>query len=179
MTDAASRDASTGAHDAPATVHHDAGVLPDALAQHDAAVSHDAPDPCAGVMCNTPPQATCSNTTTLISYSATGTCSNGTCSYASTMQTCASGCDGDACVTSATDACGVCDRMWQCDAGLDQWSSIYDSSGLGCEDQRTGTTLRCDGDMDGGGTWATTSFGMALYFPGLQGSVEVDCYPPQ
>jgi len=85
-----------------------------------------------------------------------------------------------------TDACGVCDRYWQCDAGLDHWTSITDSSGPGCADDRTGTTLRCNGQIDNPsedsydqGTWNTTSYGMALTFGGINGfpSTEVDCYP--
>jgi len=88
--------------------------------------------------------------------------------------------------SAPTDACGVCDRVWQCDAGLDHWTSIDDSSGLGCADDRTGTTLRCNGQIDNPGedsydqgTWSVTSYGMALVFGGINGfpSTEVDCYP--
>jgi hypothetical protein len=82
----------------------------------------------------------------------------------------------------------VCDRDWQCDAADDEWDSVYDSSGLGCRDQRTGTTLRCNGTFDdpstdqyGLGTWSTTSYGFEMTFVGINGfpDTEVDCYPPQ
>jgi hypothetical protein len=205
VADSGSRDAAaTRKHDAPAidhhdaaehdaaehdaAAHHDAGVPLDAPAQHDAGIPLDAPDLCAGVTCDTPPPPTCSTTSTtmLVTYSATGTCSAGVCSYTSMIQTCAMGCNVDACVTSATDACGVCDRLWQCNPQLppDQWSSIYDSSGLGCEDQSNQIVLRCNGEVDdlgddmyGVATWNTTSFGMALIFPSFDGSVEIDCDP--
>jgi hypothetical protein len=152
-----------------------------------AATSPDAAqaDPCAGVTCDSPPAATCSDSATLVTYSA-GTCSAGSCSYSPATQACASGCYAGACVGAGTDACGMCDRVWQCDAGVDAWSSIYDSSGLGCADERTGTTVRCDGtfgnpdedDYDQG-TWSTTSYGFELTFVGINGfpDVEVDCYP--
>jgi hypothetical protein len=165
------------------------GVQLDAAASGDARVadagvtidaSPDAPpDPCAGVTCTTPPGPTCTNTATLVTYASTGTCSAGTCHYAATTQTCTQGCDVDACVTSATDACGVCDRDWQCDAALDHWSSFYDSDGLGCRDDRTGTTLRCNGSLDNDpdDSWMTTSWGMELLFGGVLGTHEVDCYP--
>jgi hypothetical protein len=54
-----------------------------------------------------------------------------------------------------------------------------------CQDTRTGTTLYCQhGDTinyadpnNNDGTWAMTSTGLALYFNGLQGTVEIDCTP--
>ena len=136
-----------------------------------------------------PPATTCKDSATLVTYASPGTCNPGTgaCSYAATPQTCTMGCFGQACVTSATDACGVCDRDWQCDAALDLWSSSADSSGLGCTDTRTGTTLRCNGQIDnpsqdsyGQGTWVTTSSGMVLTFGGINGfpSTDVTCTPP-
>ena len=45
-------------------------------------------EPCAGVVCNTPPSATCTGAATLKSYGAAGTCSGGTCSYAATTTSC-------------------------------------------------------------------------------------------
>jgi hypothetical protein len=135
-------------------------------------------DPCANITCDAPPPPTCSSTTTLVTASA-GTCSAGTCDYATTSQTCASGCVGTACVGPATNACGVCDRDWQCDAALDHWSSFYDSDGLGCADDRTGTTLRCNGSLDNDpdDSWIETTWGMELIFGGVLGTHEVDCYP--
>lgn len=181
----ASPDARAGLDDAlsiDAPVSLDAPTADaDAPAAADADVPVDAPpDPCAGVTCTTPPAPTCSDAATLVTYASTGTCTAGTCQYAATTQACAQGCDGDACVSPATDACGVCDRDWQCDAALDPWSSFYDADGLGCRDDRTGTTLRCDGSLDNDpdDSWMTTSWGMELLFGGVLGTHEVDCYPP-
>jgi hypothetical protein len=57
-------------------------------------------DPCAGVSCNSPPAPAClSGTTTLRTYSATGTCNNGSCTYGSFTDTaCVNGCSNGACV---------------------------------------------------------------------------------
>lgn len=52
---------------------------------------------CAGVVCNSPPSATCTTSEKLTSYAATGTCSGGTCSYAKSTTTCA--CESGACET--------------------------------------------------------------------------------
>lgn len=46
-------------------------------------------DPCTGISCNTPPGPTCQGTQRR-TYSATGTCSSGTCAYAPTDSTCSS-----------------------------------------------------------------------------------------
>ena len=178
--DRTSPDAPTGGSDAAPTDARSADASAMIDASPDARVMIDAPpDPCAGVTCTTPPGPTCTSTTTLVTYASTGTCTAGTCHYATTTQTCTQGCDVDGCVTSATDACGVCDRDWQCDAALDHWTSFYDSDGLGCRDDRTGTTLRCNGSLDNNpdDSWMTTSWGMELLFGGVLGTHEVDCYP--
>lgn len=60
----------------------------------------DAPpdaNPCNGVTCASPPVATCTSATTRRTYSATGTCSGGTCSYAPSDTACAFGCSGANC----------------------------------------------------------------------------------
>ncbi len=59
-----------------------------------------APDPCAGVTCATPPAPYCASATMLETFSASGTCSTGSCSYASTQATCAYGCASGACAAS-------------------------------------------------------------------------------
>ncbi|MDP3236177.1 MAG: hypothetical protein Q8N26_25535 [Myxococcales bacterium] len=68
------------------------------------------PDPCASVSCNSPPAADCFNSTTRRTYSAMGTCSGGTCSYAAQTFACDSPppptCSGNVLVTSA--AAGTC-----------------------------------------------------------------------
>jgi sulfatase modifying factor 1 len=48
-------------------------------------------NPCAGVTCNAPPAATCTNTTTRRVYATVGSCSNGRCEYAASDVPCAAG----------------------------------------------------------------------------------------
>jgi hypothetical protein len=55
-------------------------------------------DPCANVTCLTPPSAACADANTLRTYAQTGTCSGGTCSYASTDVNCPNGCAGGVCM---------------------------------------------------------------------------------
>ncbi len=55
-------------------------------------------EPCAGLVCDMPPAATCVDAQTLKVYSSAGTCSQGTCSYATVSVTCANGCSNGACV---------------------------------------------------------------------------------
>ncbi|MGH7327019.1 MAG: hypothetical protein ACREJX_01590, partial [Polyangiaceae bacterium] len=70
----------------------------------------------------------------------------------------------------------ICDRQWQCDADLDDWSSDGSSA---CIDSRTGTALNCDGTMQGGGTWSGDSSEVVLEFPNVGGGTfDVYCTPP-
>lgn len=55
----------------------------------------DGADLCSGVVCNAPPGPTCKDPATLETFSASGTCSAGKCSYPSTQKTCA--CAAGAC----------------------------------------------------------------------------------
>ena len=55
-------------------------------------------DPCTGVLCDSPPAPVCTNSTTLATYSASGTCAGGTCSYAKTTTKCSNGCQSGACL---------------------------------------------------------------------------------
>ena len=59
-------------------------------------------DPCAGVVCNSPPSTFCADSDTLRRYAATGTCSQGLCSYASTDTVCDNGCSAGRCITIIT-----------------------------------------------------------------------------
>ncbi|MBX3181660.1 MAG: hypothetical protein KF915_03445 [Polyangiaceae bacterium] len=54
-------------------------------------------DPCIGVSCNTPPAPTCEDASNRRVYEATGTCHEGTCSYASSLAPCPFGCQGNVC----------------------------------------------------------------------------------
>jgi hypothetical protein len=65
------------------------------------------PDPCAGVVCDSPPKASCPNPTTLRQPATMGTCRNGTCDYPSSDTSCASKspkCNEGACVACVNDA---------------------------------------------------------------------------
>jgi hypothetical protein len=66
-------------------------------------------DPCSGVQCLTPPAAACVDPSTLRSYSSSGTCVAGTCTYPSMTSFCAGGCVSGAC---QGDACAgkICDQ---------------------------------------------------------------------
>lgn len=54
-------------------------------------------DACDGVDCVTPPQAACTNATTLRTFSQTGTCSTGACGYVTTDTACPNGCEAGLC----------------------------------------------------------------------------------
>jgi formylglycine-generating enzyme required for sulfatase activity len=64
-------------------------------------------EPCAGIVCAQPPPATCSSPATRRSYGASGTCQQGTCSYAPTDTPCPYGCENGACKTTGCVA-GMC-----------------------------------------------------------------------
>jgi Cys-rich repeat protein len=101
------QEAGDAAHDGDA-----AEASPDAPDALDAAETGDADgatdadaqetNPCVGVVCSTPPANECASTTQLKVYSPSGTCDQGTCSYASSLTTCAFGCSQGAC---AGDPC--------------------------------------------------------------------------
>jgi hypothetical protein len=75
---------------------------------------------------------------------------------------------------SGLDACGICDRAWQCDADDDMWTS---SGSTACVNSRTGTQLNCDGTMQSGGTWSGDSSELILAFPSFSSTVDVTCTP--
>jgi hypothetical protein len=57
------------------------------------------PDGCGGTCgsCNTPPATTCVSSSTLRTFSSTGTCGSGACSYGASDTTCSFGCANGAC----------------------------------------------------------------------------------
>jgi hypothetical protein len=70
-------------------------------------------DPCAGVVCNTPPPSECRDNI-LTTYASPGTCTGGnddegSCSYSYTTVNCPYGCANGACNTTPTNACGSSD----------------------------------------------------------------------
>lgn len=65
-------------------------------------------DPCVGVTCNTPPDNKCASSSYLTANQSPGTCSNGTCVYASESVYCKFGCEngvcnGDPCIGTVCD----------------------------------------------------------------------------
>ena len=66
-------------------------------------------DPCAAVTCNTPPSPACPNTTTRRTFSATGTCAAGSCSYTPTDAACPFVCAGGACTGECVPGTARCD----------------------------------------------------------------------
>ena len=80
-------------------------------------------DPCAGVICSTPPATSCANASTKRSYSSNGTCGGGSCSYVSTDTLCPAPAAETAMCTS-----GVCD--FTCNTGyVRSGSSCISSAG--------------------------------------------------
>jgi hypothetical protein len=66
-------------------------------------------DPCAGMVCSSPPESTCADSFTLAVYASTGTCADGVCSYTDTTQPCPHGCVDGACRTPTCESAGsVC-----------------------------------------------------------------------
>lgn len=76
----------------------DASVAQDTNAGADSSVQTDvAPDPCLGKICDSPPPASCLDSTTQRRFDATGSCVDGTCTYQSQDTHCTFGCAAAAC----------------------------------------------------------------------------------
>ncbi|HKO46662.1 MAG TPA: SUMF1/EgtB/PvdO family nonheme iron enzyme [Polyangiaceae bacterium] len=82
------------------------------------------PDPCASASCTNPPPAICKNSSTLTTYSSSGTCIAGDCSYEANDTSCAFGCANGAC---RPDPCA--------------WVSCNSSPAAICKDRNTRTTF--------------------------------------
>ena len=105
-------------------------------------------DPCDGVMCIKPPGSSCVDANTLMTYSTSGTCSMGQCSYPSTHTTCAGGCEsgactGDPCAGISCDAppATICkdsntlrgySATGRCDSGACSYTTVDTSCTNGC-----------------------------------------------
>jgi len=95
------------------------------------------PNPCTGVTCNTPPTNTCLNTTTLRSYSSSGTCSDGDCDYDHSDITCKDGCDSTkseckTCTPDASRSCGTDNNLHSFDScGNDE--GVKETCNFGCD----------------------------------------------
>jgi hypothetical protein len=80
------------------------------------------------------------------------------------------------------DACGICDRVWNCNGFPQVWVSMGPDA---CKDTKNMTILYCENGNTIGfpdpannyGSWMITSTGLALDFNGLSGTMEIDCTP--
>jgi photosystem II stability/assembly factor-like uncharacterized protein len=70
----------------------------------DASEGPVAANPCDASSCRTPPSPLCIDASRLRTFAGVGTCAGGECTYATTVLTCANGCQGGACVA---DPCGA------------------------------------------------------------------------
>ncbi len=144
----AERDAGQGVHDGGQVLQdagrdaHDAGLPPACTTD---GTSCDDGDPCtlrdacsggvcagAPVACAAPPASTCIDANTLRTYSATGTCSAGSCTYASSDETCPVACSGGACscwtistVDSGVTSDSINDVGWYTSLALDASGGIH------------------------------------------------------
>ncbi|MBS2031552.1 MAG: carboxypeptidase regulatory-like domain-containing protein, partial [Deltaproteobacteria bacterium] len=110
-------------------------------------------DPTCNGGCATPPGASCQDANTRITYAASGTCNNGSCSYAPALQACAYGCAQGVCLPQPTCTPNAvrCNgtQVETCNANGTAW--LYTSNcpstcnnGL-CDAPCTPGATRCDG----------------------------------
>jgi hypothetical protein len=110
-------------------------------------------DPTCAGGCNTPPGASCQDPNTRVTFSSSGTCNNGQCSYGATLQACAYGCSQGVCLPqptctpSATRCNGT--QVETCNVNGTAWlftenCSSTCSAGL-CDAPCTPSVTRCNG----------------------------------
>ena len=122
-------------------------------------------DPCQGVSCTTPPANSCAASDTLLKYSSPGTCSNGSCQYASSTVFCQYGCANGVCKECQTQA-DCAGGAW-CNAGVCELCNTNQHCGTNCTDctslspakicDASGSTcIECNVDSDcGSGKWCS------------------------
>ena len=86
----------------------------------------DASDPCAGIVCNTPPDSACTSPTRGTVYGDTGTCVEGECIYEATVNQCG---ENEGCNEGICEECTVSYLNWLGDGYCD--SSAYNSAACG------------------------------------------------
>lgn len=122
-------------------------------------------NPCAGVTCATPPANECVDATSLRIYGASGTCSDGKCTYAASVIPCSFGCAAGACTgdpclgktcnTPPANTCAsseyltVYSASGTCSSGSCSYSSSNVYCGFGC------VSGVCNGDPCVGKTCTT------------------------
>jgi hypothetical protein len=122
-------------------------------------------DPCETVVCNAPPAPSCFDAGTRRTYSANGTCSGGSCSYAPTNTPCEFGCSGGACnadpcagVTCSNPPGASCisttlrtyEQNGSCSLGV----CSYDSTDTSCTHVCSMAMCRCNPGYSGSGVGA-------------------------
>jgi sulfatase modifying factor 1 len=104
------------------------------------------PDPCLGVACNVQPAAECKDKRTKTTYAATGSCSDGTCTYAPSNK----GCD----TNQDCGGAGVC-SLCKSDASCGATCAACGGATPKCQD--LGTTSKCVGCLTNGDcSWPTS-----------------------
>lgn len=119
-------------------------------------------DPCDGVSCTTPPNATCVSASTVKSYSPSGTCSAGTCTYTSTTTTCQ---NGGSC-SSGTCAGGTGGWTAQTSGTTRGLHGIWGSSSGNVYAVGEGGTIL---HSTGNGIWSAQTLGTNFKFSNLYG----------
>ncbi len=89
-------------------------------------------DPCAGKVCSTPPAANCKDANTARTYSSSGTCSNGLCSYPETDTPCPYGCVNGVCRDCQVN--GDCPAGNYCQSGTCMACGTSQHCGTACTD---------------------------------------------
>lgn len=127
------------------------------------------PDPCGGVSCNAPPDATCANATTRRTYENPGTCSGGNCSYAPIDTTCAYQCQGGVCVS---DPCAGA----SCGDGVCSCGETSGSCSTDCQTCPTGLTIGAWNGSDDDWTWRKSDPFWQRYPGNLGGGSGINPY---
>jgi formylglycine-generating enzyme len=118
-------------------------------------------DPCAGVVCDTPPASRCLDNSHLIVYTAAGVCDNGVCEYNESEAACTGGCEngrcqgdpceGVICATPPADHCVDNQHVWSepvgaCKLGGCTYTEHGETCVDGCQDGDCVLTDLCDPD---------------------------------
>ena len=126
-------------------------------------------DPCVGVTCASPPASYCSSADKLVVYAATGTCTDGVCSYTTQEHDCEFGCDQGACegnpcvgVTCNTPPASHCAnattlQQYSAEGTCSQGVCSYPATTLPCAHGCSGGVCReCTVTLDcAGGNWCS------------------------
>lgn len=135
-------------------------------------------DPCVGVTCTDPPAPACLNSTSLRGYGASGTCSQGDCSYSPVDTTCTNGCSNGACngnpcagVTCASPPATYCSTS----TTLRTFSTPGTCSAGACSYASTDTTCTAPDNATASCTGAVCSFVCAPGYVASGSSCVLGC----